>query len=58
MAKQKSPAQPENTAQAMEIRLPYIDYLLAAIKENNESIKQNFGRHVHWGYWEPPNLHC
>jgi ubiquinone/menaquinone biosynthesis C-methylase UbiE len=36
------------------VRLPYFDYLLAALKEGNEAVTQSFGRHVHWGYWEQP----
>jgi ubiquinone/menaquinone biosynthesis C-methylase UbiE len=37
-----------------EIRLPYFDYLLAALKDGNEAVAKSFGRHVHWGYWEQP----
>ena len=35
-------------------RLPYFDYLLAALEDSNEAIEKSFGRHVHWGYWESP----
>lgn len=35
-------------------KMPYFDYLLAALKNNNETIEKSFGRHVHWGYWENP----
>lgn len=34
--------------------LPYFDYLLAFLKNNNETVEKSFGRHVHWGYWETP----
>ncbi|CAG7855986.1 hypothetical protein MCAMS1_00315 [biofilm metagenome] len=54
MDKRKSPPKPEHSAQTMAIRLPYFDYLLAELKENNQNIKQSFGRHVHWGYWDNP----
>lgn len=37
-----------------EIKLPYFDYLLAALKEGNATVEKSFGRHVHWGYWEQP----
>jgi ubiquinone/menaquinone biosynthesis C-methylase UbiE len=37
-----------------EVRLPYFDYLLAALKDSNEAVAKSFGRHVHWGYWEQP----
>jgi ubiquinone/menaquinone biosynthesis C-methylase UbiE len=37
-----------------EIRLPYFDYLLAALKDGNEAVAKSFGRHVHWGFWEQP----
>ena len=43
-----------NAFQAKEVRLPYFDYLLAALKEGNEDVAKSFGRHVHWGYWEQP----
>ena len=36
------------------VKLPYFDYLLALINQNNSVISQSFGRHVHWGYWENP----
>ena len=38
-----------------DIRLPYFDYLLAALKDGNEAIANSFGRHVHWGYWKHPH---
>jgi ubiquinone/menaquinone biosynthesis C-methylase UbiE len=40
--------------QINEVRLPYFDYLLASLKEGNETVEKTFGRHVHWGYWEQP----
>jgi ubiquinone/menaquinone biosynthesis C-methylase UbiE len=40
--------------QAQKVRLPYFDYLLAALKEGNAAVEKSFGRHVHWGYWEQP----
>jgi ubiquinone/menaquinone biosynthesis C-methylase UbiE len=40
--------------QTTEVRLPYFDYLLAALKEGNVAVAKSFGRHVHWGYWERP----
>ena len=36
-------------------QLPYFDYLLASLNENND-LEKSFGRHVHWGYWETPKL--
>ena len=36
------------------IQLPYFDYLLASLEENDETVEKSFGRHVHWGYWEHP----
>ncbi|WP_411726963.1 class I SAM-dependent methyltransferase [Methyloglobulus sp.] len=41
-------------AKDKDVRLPYFDYLLAALKDGNESVEKSFGRHVHWGYWEHP----
>lgn len=34
--------------------LPYFDFLLALLAQNNRSIEKSFGRHVHWGYWPEP----
>jgi ubiquinone/menaquinone biosynthesis C-methylase UbiE len=45
----------ENRA-ADKVKLPYFDYLLALLKEGNAAVEQSFGRHVHWGYWERPEL--
>lgn len=51
---------PSNTSgaleapQAQEVRLPYFDYLLANLKDGNETVEKTFGRHVHWGYWGQP----
>jgi ubiquinone/menaquinone biosynthesis C-methylase UbiE len=44
------------TSSANEVKLPYFDYLLATLKDGNETLEKSFGRHVHWGYWERPNL--
>ncbi len=54
MAKPKTSLQPNSIAEPVDVRLPYFDYLLAALKEGNENIAHSFGRHVHWGYWEKP----
>jgi len=40
--------------QSKTVRLPYFDYLLAALNDGNDAVVQSFGRHVHWGYWEHP----
>jgi ubiquinone/menaquinone biosynthesis C-methylase UbiE len=40
--------------QKNEIKLPYFDYLLNALKEGNSAVENSFGRHVHWGYWKDP----
>ena len=37
-----------------KVKLPYFDYLLSLLKEDNEAVEKSFGRHVHWGYWEQP----
>ena len=42
------------TTQTQEVRLPYFDHLLAALKTGNLAVEKSFGRHVHWGYWEHP----
>jgi ubiquinone/menaquinone biosynthesis C-methylase UbiE len=34
--------------------LPYFDFLLALLAQNNASVEKSFGRHVHWGYWPDP----
>lgn len=41
---------------ADNVKLPYFDYLLALLKEGNTAVEKSFGRHVHWGYWEQPEL--
>ena len=38
------------------LKLPYFDYLLASLQQNDEQVKTSFGRHVHWGYWQNPKL--
>lgn len=40
----------------MNHKLPYINYLLAAFDRGYVSLEKSFGRHVHWGYWEKPEL--
>jgi len=40
--------------QSKTVRLPYFDYLLAALNDGNDAVVQSFGRHVHWGYWKHP----
>jgi ubiquinone/menaquinone biosynthesis C-methylase UbiE len=45
---------PFGIPQTKEIRLPYFDHLLAALKTGNLAVEKSFGRHVHWGYWEHP----
>jgi SAM-dependent methyltransferase len=38
-------------------KLPYFDYLLDLLeREDLRIIEQSFGRHVHWGYWQNPEL--
>jgi ubiquinone/menaquinone biosynthesis C-methylase UbiE len=54
MNKQASTSETPNTPQSEEVRLPYFDYLLSALKEDNADLAKSFGRHVHWGYWEQP----
>src|SRR5260370_23723366 len=34
--------------------LPYFDFILDLLAQNNQSIAKSFGRHVHWGYWREP----
>lgn len=43
-------------AKKPRLKLPYFDYLLTALQENNDLIEKSFGRHVHWGYWQQPEL--
>lgn len=42
-------------AKETKIKLPYFDYLLTSLQEQNDALEKSFGRHVHWGYWEQPN---
>lgn len=37
-----------------KVQLPYFDYLLESLEENDSIVEKSFGRHVHWGYWEHP----
>jgi ubiquinone/menaquinone biosynthesis C-methylase UbiE len=46
----------QNTINTDKVKLPYFDYLLALLKDGNEAVEKSFGRHVHWGYWERPEL--
>jgi len=34
--------------------LPYFDFILDLLAQNNQSVAKSFGRHVHWGYWREP----
>jgi SAM-dependent methyltransferase len=34
--------------------LPYFDFILDLLAQNNQSMAKSFGRHVHWGYWREP----
>ena len=34
--------------------LPYFDILLEQLQQGDETVRQVFGRHVHWGYWPLP----
>ncbi len=36
-------------------RMPYFDYCLKFLKQDDVNVKKAFGRNVHWGYWEDPN---
>ena len=38
------------------VKLPYFDYLLKLLNDGNDVIASSFGRHVHWGYWQQPEL--
>jgi ubiquinone/menaquinone biosynthesis C-methylase UbiE len=31
--------------------LPYFDFLLNQLAQNDPAVSASFGRHVHWGYW-------
>ena len=46
----------QNPADKEDVKLPYFDYLLSLLKDGNEAVEKSFGRHVHWGYWERPEL--
>lgn len=39
-----------------EQQLPYFDFLLGQLDQNDAEFTANFGRHVHWGYWDNPAL--
>lgn len=51
---QESTTEALGAVQTEKVRLPYFDYLLAALKEGNAAVEKSFGRHVHWGYWAHP----
>ena len=36
--------------------LPYFDFLLEEFRQGKTSTIEAFGRHVHWGYWESPEV--
>ncbi|GAB6139471.1 hypothetical protein JCM14076_02000 [Methylosoma difficile] len=36
------------------IKLPYFDFLLSSLTEDNDALAKSFGKHVHWGYWPEP----
>lgn len=36
--------------------LPYFDQLLQRLEAGDARLGQRFGRHVHWGYWDPPGI--
>lgn len=38
------------------VKLPYFDYLLSLLNDGSNAIASSFGRHVHWGYWQQPEL--
>lgn len=46
----------QNMGTTDKVALPYFDYLLALLKDGNEAVEKSFGRHVHWGYWEQPDV--
>ena len=46
----------QHPADTDAVKLPYFDYLLSLLKDGNEAVEKSFGRHVHWGYWERPEL--
>ena len=54
--KQINPSESPDASQTNEVRLPYFDYLLKTLKQGNQTVEKSFGRHVHWGYWEQPQL--
>ncbi|MFZ5784748.1 MAG: class I SAM-dependent methyltransferase [Pseudomonadota bacterium] len=35
--------------------LPYFDFLLAMLAQQNPAVEKSFGRHVHFGYWRVPS---
>lgn len=37
-----------------KVNLPYFDYLLDSLAQQDPDVTQSFGRHVHWGYWSKP----
>ena len=37
-----------------DANLPYFDFLLSHLAQENAALEKSFGRHVHWGYWRDP----
>ena len=51
---QSTAAEIPDITRSEDVKLPYFDYLLAALKDGNITVEDSFGRHVHWGYWPHP----
>jgi ubiquinone/menaquinone biosynthesis C-methylase UbiE len=34
--------------------LPYFDFILAMLAQENRAVEKSFGRHVHFGFWSAP----
>jgi ubiquinone/menaquinone biosynthesis C-methylase UbiE len=54
--KKNQPQPMQNPDNAAQVKLPYVDYLLALLKAGDDIVEKSFGKHVHWGYWENPEL--
>lgn len=37
---------------------PYFKFLLSEFENENNSVENSFGRHVHWGYWQDTSSTC
>lgn len=35
--------------------LPYFDFILAMLAQDNQAVEKSFGRHVHFGFWPHPS---